>query len=91
MGLPEAMRLQGTCQWLRSRYRAAERWWRQGLSFAVRNGIGYDEAMIHLEMGCRLGEREHLERAAALFEEMGSERNLARARQALADFAVQRT
>ena len=83
MGLPEAMRLQGTCEWLRGRRRAAERWWRQGLSFAVRNGIGYDEAMIHLEMGCRLGERKHLETAATLFEEMGSEGNLARARGAL--------
>jgi hypothetical protein len=91
MGLPEAMRLQGTCEWLRGRNRTAERWWRRGLSFAVRNGIGYDEAMIHLEMGCRLGEREHLEKAAALFGEMGSERNLARARQALDELPVQRT
>jgi hypothetical protein len=91
MGLPEAMRLQGTCEWLRGRRRTAERWWRQGLSFAVRNGIHYDEAMIHLEMGCRLGEREHLEKAAALFEEMGSERNLARAREALDEFTIQST
>jgi class 3 adenylate cyclase/tetratricopeptide (TPR) repeat protein len=83
MGLPEAMRLQGTCEWLRGRRGAAERWWHQGLSFAVRNGIGFDEAMIHLEMGCRLDEREHLEKAAALFEEMGSEYNLGLARGAL--------
>jgi hypothetical protein len=83
MGLPEAMRLQGTCEWLRGRRGAAERWWRRGLSFAVQNDIGYDEAMLHLEMGCRLGEREHLEKAAALFEEMGSEDNLVRARGAL--------
>jgi hypothetical protein len=39
--------------------------------------------MIHLEMGCRLGERVHLVKAAAFFEDMGSERNLARAREAL--------
>jgi tetratricopeptide (TPR) repeat protein len=83
MGLPEAMRLQGTYEWLRGRRRAAERWWRRGLSFAVQNGICYDEAMIRLEMGCRQGEREHLEKAAALFEEMGSEYNLGRARGAL--------
>jgi class 3 adenylate cyclase/tetratricopeptide (TPR) repeat protein len=83
MGLPEAMRLQGTCEWLRGRRRAAERWWIQGLSFAVRNGIRFDEAMIQLEMGCRLGEREYLEKAAALFEEMGSEYNMGRARDAL--------
>jgi hypothetical protein len=49
----------------------------------VRNGIGYDEAMIHLEMGCRLGERAHLEKAAVLFKEMGSDRNYGRAREAL--------
>ena len=61
MGLPESMRMQGTCEWLRGWRRAAERCWRQGLSFAVRNGNGYDEAMIHLEMGRHLGEREHLE------------------------------
>jgi hypothetical protein len=83
MGLPEAMRLQGTCEWLCGRKREAGRWWRRGLSFAVQNKIGYDEAMIHLEMGCRLGEREHLEKAAALFDEMGSERNLERSRAAL--------
>jgi hypothetical protein len=83
MGLPEAMRLQGTCEWLRGRRGAAQRWWRRGLSFAQQNGIGYEVGMIHLEMGCRLGEREHLEKAAALFEEMGSECNLGTARGAL--------
>jgi hypothetical protein len=83
MGLPEAMRLQGTCEWLHDRRGAAERWWQRGLTFAARNGIHYEEAMIHLEMGCRLGEREHLEKAAALFEEMGSAWNLERARHAL--------
>jgi class 3 adenylate cyclase/tetratricopeptide (TPR) repeat protein len=85
MGLPETIRLQGTYEWLGSRRRAAERWWRQGLSFAMQNGIRFDEAMIHLEMGRRLGDREHLQEAAALFAEMGSERNLARARGALED------
>jgi hypothetical protein len=49
----------------------------------VQNGINYDEAMLHLEIGCRLSEQDHLEIAAALFEEMGSEGNLARAREAL--------
>jgi tetratricopeptide (TPR) repeat protein len=83
MGLPEAMRLQGTCQWLHGHTRAAERTWRGGLSFAVQNGIHYDQAMILLEMGCRLGEREHLEKAEVLFEQMGSEANLRRARTAL--------
>jgi tetratricopeptide (TPR) repeat protein len=83
MGLPEAMRLQGSYEWLRGHRRAAERWWRRGLSFAVQNGIRYDEAMIRLEMGCRQGEREHLKKAAALFEEMGSEYNLGLARGAL--------
>jgi tetratricopeptide (TPR) repeat protein len=83
MGLPEAMRLQGTFEWLSGRRRAAEHWWRRGLSFAMQNDIRYDEAMICLEMGCRLNERAYLEKAAALFEEMGSERNLGRARGAL--------
>ena len=87
MGLPEAMRLQGTCEWLRGRHQAAERWWWQGLSFAERNGSGYDEAMIHLEMGRRLSEREHLKRAEALFVEMGSERNLERTREVLQELA----
>jgi tetratricopeptide (TPR) repeat protein len=87
MGLPEAMRLQGTCEWLRGHRRVAKRWWRQGLSFAVQNGIGYDEAMIHLEIGRRLGERAHLEWAEALFAEMGSEWNLERTREGLEELA----
>ena len=43
------------------------------------------------EMGRRLGERAHLERAGAIFAEIGAEWDLARAREALADLPVVQT
>lgn len=81
--VPKAMRLQGTFEWLRSKHSHALNWWRKSLVEAERMGLRYDIGMIHLEMGQRLGEREHLEKAQALFAEIGSELNLARARELL--------
>ena len=39
--------------------------------------------MAHLEMGRRLGETSHPERAEAIFAEIGAEWDLAQAREAL--------
>jgi hypothetical protein len=46
-------------------------------------GQRYDLAVTHLEMGQRLGERTHLECAEATLAEIGAERDLARAQEAL--------
>ena len=82
-GLPEAMRLQGTYEWLRGRPAAAQKWWQRSLALAEEMGQRYDLGMTHLEIGQRLGERAHLGHAEAIFAEIGAEWDLARAREAL--------
>jgi tetratricopeptide (TPR) repeat protein len=84
-GMPEAMRLWGTCLWLRGKPVAAEKWWRRGLALAGEMGQRYDEGLAHLEMGRRLGDRAHLERARAILAGIGAELDLARAREALGE------
>jgi tetratricopeptide (TPR) repeat protein len=81
--LPAAMRLRGTYEWLRSKSAAAQKWWHRGLALAEEMGQAYDAGMIHLEMGQRLGDRSHLERAVAFLGETGAEWDLAQAREAL--------
>ena len=40
-------------------------------------GMRYDEAMTHLEMGQRLGERAHLAQAEAMFAVIGAQWHVA--------------
>ena len=75
--------LQGRYEWLRGKPAAAQKWWRRSLALAEEMGQRYALGMTHLEMGQRLGERAHLERAEAIFAEIGAEWDLARAREAL--------
>jgi tetratricopeptide (TPR) repeat protein len=82
--LPEANRLQGTCEWLRGKPAAARKWWERSLKLAEDLKQRYDLGMTHLEMGRRLDDITHLERAEALFAEIGAEWDLAQARKALA-------
>jgi len=84
-GAPEAMLLQGRYEWLRGQPAAARQWWNKSLAEAERMGMRCDEAMTHLEMGRRLGEQAHLEKAESIFAEIGAELPLARARQLLQD------
>ena len=79
----KALRLQGTYEWLRGKPAAARNWWLKGLAEAERMGLRYDVGMIHLEMGQRLGKREHLEKAEATFAEIGAELDLTRTRELL--------
>jgi hypothetical protein len=83
-GLPEAMRLQGRYVWLRGRRSAAQRWWQRSLALAEKLGARYELGMTHLEIGERLGDRAHLERAEALLAEIGTQEDLVRARELLA-------
>jgi class 3 adenylate cyclase/tetratricopeptide (TPR) repeat protein len=82
-GLPEAMRLQGTYEWLRGRPDAARKWWQRSLELAEKMGQRYDVGMTHLERGRRMDDRPHLERALAICGEIGAEWGLAQARGAL--------
>jgi len=86
-GMPEAMRLQGRYAWLKGRRRAAQRWWQRSLVLAETLGARYHLAMTHLEIGERLGDRAHLERAEALLVETGTQEDLARAQELLAQYA----
>jgi tetratricopeptide (TPR) repeat protein len=81
--MPAAMRLRGTYEWLRGKRATAQKWWHRSLALAEQMGERYYLGKTHLEMGRRLGERAHLERAEAIFSEIGAQWDLARAREAL--------
>ena len=72
------MRLQGTFDWLSDKPAKARKWWHKSLAEAERRGLRYDVGMTHWELGYRLGERAHLEKAEALFAEIGAAWDLAR-------------
>jgi hypothetical protein len=80
---PQAQRLKGTYEWLRGKSAEAQRWWQKSLAEAEQMGLRYDLGITHLEIGQQLGARHHLEKAAALFAEMGAELDLAKAKQLL--------
>lgn len=69
---PKAMRLRGTCEWLRGKPAIAQRWWQKSLAQAERMGMRYDEGLTYLEIGQRLGERRHLEKAEGILGEIGA-------------------
>jgi tetratricopeptide (TPR) repeat protein len=82
-GLPEAMMLQGRYKWLMDEFAAAQKWWQRSLKLAQEMGQRYDLGIAHLEIGQRLSDHTHLERAKTIFAEIGAEWGLARAREAL--------
>jgi class 3 adenylate cyclase/tetratricopeptide (TPR) repeat protein len=67
-GMPEAMRLRGTYDWLAGNAAAAEKWWRRSLDEAEAIEQPYDTAMTLREMGQRLEDPSYTRRAAALLE-----------------------
>jgi tetratricopeptide (TPR) repeat protein len=81
--LPDAMRLQGTYEWLRGKPAAAKKWWQRSLAIAEKMGQRYDLGMAHLEIGRRLGDRDHLQRAETIFAEISAEWDLTRTREAI--------
>ncbi len=78
---PEALRLQGRYDWLKGNAAQAQRWWQKSLAEAETLGMPYESGLTHLEIGQRLGERAHLEKAEATFAKIGAERDLARVRE----------
>jgi class 3 adenylate cyclase/tetratricopeptide (TPR) repeat protein len=85
--LPEAMLFKGRYEWLRGKPLAAEEWWRRALTEAEALCTRGHEGAIHLEIGRRLGDREHLKQAESILEEIGAEFDLAKAREALMNMA----
>lgn len=70
---PEAMRLQGTLEWMRRKPTAAEKWWQRSLLKAEELGQPFDQACTYMEIGRRLSEQETLEKALRIFTELGIE------------------
>jgi tetratricopeptide (TPR) repeat protein len=76
--IPKAYRLQGTYEWLKDKPAAAQRWWQKSLAEAEKLGMRQDIGWTHLEMGRRLNDRSHLEKAERIFEQIGAELDLAK-------------
>src|SRR5262249_33031168 len=84
-GLPHAARCQGTLFWLKGKRGEANHWWRANIAAAERMGMRYELVRTHLEMGARLTDRVHLERASAVAAQISAAWDLARAEALLAD------
>lgn len=83
--LPDALMLQGRCEWLRGKPAAAQKWWENALNEAQSIGDLYLKGVIHYEIGRRLDDQEHLLLAESLLEEIGAEFDRKKARTALAN------
>jgi len=79
----EAMRMKGTYEWLRGKPVAAKKWWQRSLTAAEKLGMRYEMGLAYLERGKRLGEREPLEQAEAIFVNIGAKWDLSKVREAL--------
>jgi len=79
--MPLALRSRGTYEWLKGKPTSARKWWRRSLARAEELGTRHYLALIYLEMGKRLGQREDLVRAEAIFTELGATLDLAQARE----------
>ena len=82
--LPQALRLQGTADWLNGRQASAERRWRESLMLSERFAFPLERARTLLEMGERLAQLEPIEQASEVFRRLGAKAFRAFALQALA-------
>ena len=88
IGEPPAGLYQGLLEWLDGRTTRAMRAWEKGLAAAERLAMPHDRGLLHYEIGRHLpahdpARRQHMERAGALFEQIGATYDLARASEAL--------
>jgi tetratricopeptide (TPR) repeat protein len=81
--LPMALRLRGMLHWRTGKPGAARRSWEESLAAAEQVEARYELALTSLEIGRSLGRRLDVERAAAIFEEVGATPALAEARRLL--------
>ena len=72
-GMPDALRMRGTFEWLVGKHLAAKKWWQRSLAVAIEQRQRYDAGMALLEMGQRMQDRNYLEKAEAIFKEIGAE------------------
>jgi len=68
---PGLHRLRGRLRWLEGRRGDAQAEWRKSIDLAERLRFIPELAWTHAEIGWSLSDREHLDRAAALFDGMG--------------------
>src|SRR5206468_1928297 len=85
---PPAGLHQGLAEWLDGRPSRARLAWQKSLAAAERLAMPLDQGRAHYEIGRHLpthdaARRQHLERACALFEQIGATYYLARADEAL--------
>jgi hypothetical protein len=88
IGGPSVGLYQGLAEWLGGHPTRAAQAWQKGLVVAERLAMPPDQARLHYEIGRHLPTQDparcqHLERACALFEQMGATYDLARATEAL--------
>lgn len=70
--LPEALRLQGTSDWLRGDATAAQAHWRESLAVAKQSSFPIEHARTLAEMGRRTGDLDALGQAIAVFRHSGA-------------------
>ncbi len=85
--LPQALRLQGTAQWLAGDRSGAQGHWRESESLAQQYAFPIERARTWLERGDRLGDVSLIERSGAVFREAGAQVFLAMALHARAQLA----
>jgi hypothetical protein len=83
--LPDVQLFQGRYEWLQGKPKKAQMWWTRALTQAESTNFRYNEGVIHLEIGKRLGDREHLLQAESILGEIGAEFDLSKAREELAN------
>jgi hypothetical protein len=67
-----AFRAKGTLSWLNGRQDEARVAWYRSLAWARETSGRYDEGLTLLEIGRRAGDREAIERAVTVFEQVGA-------------------
>ncbi len=88
VGLPAATRMRGRYEWLRGRRSSADTWWGRSVAAAEQLGARYDLGLTCLEIGKRTKERQYLERAEAIFAQIGAKLDLAEAQSAIRALAT---
>jgi tetratricopeptide (TPR) repeat protein len=70
--LPEALRLQGTSDWLFGNQAAAHKRWRESLTVAEKFAFPVERARTLLEIGYRTGDIDLIQQAAEVFRQSGA-------------------
>ena len=77
---PPAFRVKGTLSWLNGRQHEARSAWDRSLAWARDTGGRYDEGLTLVEIGRRTHDRDAVDQAATVFEQVGARLEMQRAR-----------